>query len=135
MTYKSHARHPLETGLAIIFTATLISFICSLCVGNYLRACRARERQRGRREARAQKEERRRRRDVEEGEERTFEADSDFTGMVEGGAHVRPQHSFSPETDNDNDSINTGITQHSSSPETYNDNDSINTGITGLLSA
>ena len=49
MTYRSRGRSTIEMVLSIGFSAFLFCFIAVLCVGNYLRASRAGERQRHRR--------------------------------------------------------------------------------------
>jgi len=125
MTYKSHPRHPLETILSLTFTFFLISFVCSLCVGNYLRASRARERQSGRREERKRREERRRR--IREAGGGQYSG-SDFTSYAES---VNVNH-------------NGGINTASKRPDSdlvdleggrRNDNDASSSLITGMMSA
>lgn len=49
MTYRSRGRSIIELVFAVTFVGFLVGFIAVLCIGNYLRARRAMERQRQRR--------------------------------------------------------------------------------------
>jgi len=49
MTYKARGRSLFELVVAVTFAGFLVGFVTVLCVGNYIRAKRAMERQRARR--------------------------------------------------------------------------------------